>query len=514
MTAAADFQNTIFEMLADPATHSGEKVTRIDTHAAAVFLAGGHAYKIKRAVKFPFLDFSTLARRKAALEAEIEANKPFAPELYLGLVPITREGSKLMLGDKGEPVEWALKMRRFDESQTFDRLATAGRIDADLAAALARSVAKAHGRAPLADAAAWIAALGDYIGQNDTAFRDAPKLFRADEVSALTDASNAALARVRPLLEARGALGLIRRGHGDLHLGNIALIDGKPVPFDALEFDPVMASGDLLYDLAFLLMDLVERELAAAANIVLNVYFMAANRDDDLDALAALPLFMSLRAAIRAKVTAAKLENADASKRETIVTEAKTYFALACRLITPPSPRLIAVGGLSGTGKSLLARGLAPHIPPSPGALNLRSDIERKTMFGIAETEKLPPEAYTADVTGKVYGVLADKARRTVAAGHSAIVDAVFARPNERAAIEDVARAENFMFHGLFLAADLATRMTRVGSRVNDASDADAKVAQAQESYDIGELGWREVDASGTPEQTLANARVALMKNR
>jgi predicted kinase len=318
------------------------------------------------------------------------------------------------------------------------------------------------------------------------------------------------LARVRPLLEARGRKGLVRRGHGDLHLGNIALIEGAPVPFDALEFDPVVAAGDVIYDLAFLLMDLVNRKLGEAANTVLNVYFAAANRADDLDALAALPLFMSLRAAIRAKVTAAKLSDADAAKREAIAAEAKTYFALACRLIAPPPPCLIAVGGLSGTGKSVLARSLAWHVHPAPGALVLRSDVERKSLFGVAEDEKLPPGGYAADVTARVYGTLADKARRAVVAGYSVIVDAVFARAAERAAIEDVARALRVEFHGLFLTADLATRIARVGGRVHDASDADAGVARAQENYDLSDLAWQEVDAAGTPAQTLANARARL----
>jgi aminoglycoside phosphotransferase family enzyme/predicted kinase len=508
---AANSQNAVFALLADPATHGGAKVTRIDTHAASVFLAGEHAYKVKQAVKFPFLDFSTLDKRKAVLEAEIAANKPFAPQLYLGLVPITSESGTLALGGKGQPVEWALKMRRFDETQTLDRLAGTGRIDRTLAEALALAVADAHARAPVVDAAPWLAGLRDYIQQNADDFATHPDLFPKREAGELIKATRAALDRLEPLLMARGAAGLVRRGHGDLHLGNIALIGGKPVPFDALEFDPVMASGDVFYDLAFLLMDLVERTLDAAANTVLNVYFAKCARDDDADALAALPLFMSLRAAIRAKVTAAKIPTADAAKRDAIATEAQTYFKLACRLIAPSPPTLVAAGGLSGTGKSMLARTLAPHVAPPPGALVVRSDVERKRLFGVAETERLPSEAYTPEVTAKTYAALAEKARRIVAAGHSVVVDAVLARPDERAAIADVARSHGFAFRGLFLTADLATRIARVGGRSGDASDAGAAVVHAQESYDLGDLEeWYTVDASGTPGQTLANARRAL----
>src|SRR6185436_9566456 len=195
-------------------------------------------------------------------------------------------------------------------TQTFDHLAPTGRIDRALSEELAVAVADAHARAPIADVEPWLNVLSDTMRQDAEDFAAHPDLFARADADKLTAATRAALQRLRPLLLARGAAGLVRRGHGDLHLGNIALIDDKPVPFDALEFDPVMASGDVFYDLAFLLMDLVDRKLDAAANTVLNVYVAKHAREDDVEALAALPLFMSLRAAIRAKVTAAKLPHA------------------------------------------------------------------------------------------------------------------------------------------------------------------------------------------------------------
>jgi uncharacterized protein len=502
-------QEAIFRFLGDAATHGGA-VKRINTHAASVFLAGPVAYKVKRAVRFPFLDFSTLAKRKAALEAEIAANRPFAPDLYLEVLPIVRHDGALAIGGEGTPIEWALKMRRFDETQTLDFLADAGRIDKALMEELARAVAAAHERAPIANAGAWIAALAEYIEQNDAALRERADLFEPQHVDKLTTLSRAAFTRVRPLLVERGEQGLIRRGHGDLHLGNIALIDEHPVPFDALEFDPVVASGDLLYDLAFLLMDLIERKRGHDANVVLNVYLEETRRVTDLDALAALPLFMSVRAAIRAKVTAAKLDGARPQERDAIAAQAKAYFALACDLIAPSPPRLIAVGGLSGTGKSVLARTLAPNLAPAPGAVLIRSDVERKAMFGVAQTEKLPGEAYTPEVGQRVYDRLSKKARRVVAAGHSAIIDAVFAREAERASVTELARTHQFAFSGLFLTADLAVRIARVGDRVHDASDADAAVARQQEHYELGALDWTQINASGTPPETLARAKAAI----
>jgi hypothetical protein len=177
-----------------------------------------------------------------------------------------------VLGGRGTPVEWAVDMRRFDETRTLDRLADKGKINAALADRLARAVAAAHARAPVVDAGPWLAALADFIEQNVAAFRADPDVFPPTEAQRLGRSSRAALARVSPMLVARGERGLVRRGHGDLHLGNIALIEGEPVVFDAIEFDPLIASGDVLYDLAFLTMDLVERGLSAAANVVLNRY--------------------------------------------------------------------------------------------------------------------------------------------------------------------------------------------------------------------------------------------------
>src|SRR5580700_9554657 len=174
MDDTANAQKDVLAFLADPAAYGGglKKVRRIDTHAASVFLAGERALKVKRAVRFPFLDYSTLAKRKAACAAEIEVNRPFAPQLYRGIVPITREGDgRLVLGGRGTPVEWAVDMRRFDETRTLDRLADKGEIDAALADRLARAVAAAHARAPVVEAAPWLAALADFIEQNDAAFR-------------------------------------------------------------------------------------------------------------------------------------------------------------------------------------------------------------------------------------------------------------------------------------------------------------------------------------------------------
>ena len=507
---SGDSQDAVFKLLGNPATYGGAAVRRCDTHAAVVFLAGDRAIKVKRAVRYPFLDYSTLDKRKAACRAELDVNRKFAPQLYRRIVPIARQADgSLALDGKGDAVEWAVEMTRFDEDNTLDHLAERGELDDALSAKLAVAVAAMHERAEPVEAAPWLAAVEGFISDNTAAFREHGELFPAHAVDELERKSQAAFAKLRPLLSARGAVGLIRRGHGDLHLGNIAVLDGEPVAFDALEFDPIIAAGDVLYDLAFLLMDLVERGLPAASNAVLNGYFSASRRSEDCDGIAALPFFMSLRAAIRAKVTAARRDLSAAKDKSDLAQSAKRYFDLALELLAPAKPAIVCTGGLSGTGKSLLARALAPHLAPVPGALVFRSDVERKALYGMAEHDRLPAEAYRPEVSGTIYRRLTDKAARVARAGHSVIVDAVFAKPEERAAIEAAAAAAQADFRGLFLVADLPTRLDRVGERGPDASDANAEVARKQEEFAIGTINWTIVDASGSPGQTLAKAKAA-----
>ncbi|OPY97941.1 DNA-binding protein [Bradyrhizobium sacchari] len=504
MTDETAAQERIFAALC---AHPG--VTRIDTHAASVFLDGTRALKIKRAVRFPFLDYSTLEKRKTACEEEIRINRPLAPQIYHRVVAITEatDGS-LTVDGSGRPVEYAVDMSRFDESRTLDHLAKAGPLDANLASATADAIAASHAAAPRADGEPWVSSIPGLIDGNSCGLRNGNHL-EAGVIEQLGKASHAMFLRLRPLLEERGRQGFVRRCHGDLHLANIVLIGEQPVLFDAIEFDAQMATVDVLYDLAFTLMDLLSHDQAAAANIVLNQYLTASV--ETLDALATLPLFMSIRAAIRAQVALARLTRPDAD-RSGILGGARRYFDLARALIVPPAPRLIAVGGLSGTGKSVLARSLAPYVAPQPGAVVLRSDVVRKQLFQVGHTDRLPPSTYRPDVTARVYELLAQRARQALAQGHSVIVDAVFARESERDELAALGREFNVPLSGLFLVADLATRQGRIGGRQGDASDATQEVAAQQEHYNIGHVGWATIDASGTQEQTLQSCRDAIAR--
>jgi uncharacterized protein len=507
--APHESQEAVFRFLADPKTHGlSEPVERVDTANAVIFLAGADVYKLKRAVKFPFMDLSTLEKRRDACEAEIAVNRPLAADIYLSALPIVRQGETFALGGDGEIVEWAVHMRRFDENATLDHVADREGVSDPIIDKLALVICRMHARAPLRDAARAAHALETYIEQNRAAFAERPDLFDPPTAGKLTDDSRLAFANVRPLLLERGEGGFVRRCHGDLHLRNIVLIEGEPTLFDAVEFSDEIASGDVLYDLAFLLMDLEERGLRAAANRLFNRYL--ASEPDALSGLAALPLFLSLRAAIRAKVEAANAERLEGQKRDEARALARRYFDCAVRFLAFAPPRLIAVGGLSGVGKSALGCALAPEIGRAPGALWLRSDVERKVMFGIEETVHLPASAYASDVTRDVYERLIAKARTALRAGQSVLIDATFAAAAERSAAAGLAAEASVAFAGLFLDAPLATRLERISSRRADVSDADADVARRQTAEPLAEKGWAAVAASGSLNDATALARSRL----
>ncbi len=507
-------QTAVLRFMENPATHNlpvhGPQATveRIDTHGAVVFLAGDKAYKVKRAVCFPFMDFSTLARREEACRAEIEINRPHAPEIYLDTVAITRDRTgRLGLNGRGEPIEWAVAMNRFDTAMAFDRLAEDGTLtQTDLDGAVDAIVSfQAH--APIRRADDWVADLGSYIDQNDQAFHEAHGLFTLQETANLTKRTVAEYRLVRPIILARGKWQAIRRCHGDLHLGNLVRLSNGVRMFDAVEFDERIATGDLLYDLAFLLMDLDERGERTAANRVLNRYLALRNETGDYEALAALPLFMSVRAALRSKISAMSAQHVGKPQRTELEREARKLFDYATDVLEPRDVSLTVVGGLSGTGKSTVSQALAPKIGRTPGAVILRSDIVRKTIMGVGWHDPLQPSAYTAVVSEQVFTTLRAMASKALAAGHSVVVDAVCAQASERDAFEAIALGVECHFAGVWLDAPLSVRLDRIGHRRDDPSDADAQVARIQENYDLFDVEWPRVDARGSVDDVLGAVR-------
>jgi hypothetical protein len=511
-TRSASDQHAVFDLLSNPDTHGmREPVTRIDTHAAAVFLAGPNVYKVKKAVRFPFMDQSTLALRRHACDTEVAVNRRFTPELYLGVVPIARENGRIRLGGAGEPVEWAVHLARFDETKTLDLVAERGEITADMIVKIAALIVESHRVAAVGDGILATEALAGVVEETLTELLEAPAIFPAADAETLAVSMRSAFAGVRDLLFDRGAKARVRRCHGDLHLRNIALLDRGPILFDAIEFSESIATADVLYDLAFALMDLWERGLRAEANLLLNHYVWGCDdMPDEVAGLAALPLFMSLRACVLAKVSAIRFGDVD--RAAATRAEALRYFETARELLRPVNPVLVAVGGLSGSGKTALSARLAPAVGRAPGALHLRSDIERKRMLGVGELERLPQHAYSRETTTKVFAKLRTMAETALRAGQGVIVDAVHHTTEERALLRAVADRVGVPFVGLWLDAPLNVLIGRVAVRSGDASDATADVVRAQASEPVGAIEWRRLDAAGRLDALAVEALAAIRR--
>jgi uncharacterized protein len=501
-------QRDIIDFLSKPSSYGAaiERVDVIETHASLVFLAGDRAYKLKRAVKYPYLDFSTAALRRAACEAELALNRRTAPDLYLEVRALTRTANDgIGFGTEGRAVDWVVVMRRFDQAALFDELAKTGRLNASMMTDLADRIADFHQLAePCPDhgGAAALAAVAETNHNCLVAARQAG--FAPDRIVEIRERSLERLAAVGALLDRRRAAGKVRRCHGDLHLRNVCLFEGRPTLFDCLEFSDDLASVDVLYDLAFLLMDLEHRGLADFANLVLNRYLDVTDEDDGL---AAMPLFLSSRAAIRAHVTAAATERAAHSgAKPEMAAEARSYLDLSSLLLRPRSPRLVAIGGLSGSGKSTLAAALAPSL----GARVLLSDVIRKRLFEVAPETRLPTSAYTLQVSRRVYQLLRRKAEDALAAGYSVIIDAVSLKPAERRSFLAVAKTAGVPFTGLWLVAPASMMDRRLRARRRDASDASPEVLVQQLRQDPGVVDWVRIDAGTGRADCLSAARHAL----
>ncbi len=453
------------------------------THISIVVLGARFAYKIKRPVRFPYLDFSTPELRFEICQREMTLNRLYAPELYVDVRRITRayEG-RLAFNGPGALVDGVVVMRRFPDDMLFDRMAREDRLTPDMIERLAHRIASFHDVAAPDFLRGGAAALRHSLDRAIEALRQSGLAPEAD-IAILARRLTEAFESNQTLMESRRQAGAVRLCHGDLSLRNICLYGGTPTPFDCLEFSDDIATIDVLYDLAFLLMDLWRADLAPLANTAFNRYL---DMRDETDGLRLLPFFQSFRATIRAHVEASQGHEG----------MAKDYLTLAHRLLAPPSPRLVAVGGLSGSGKSSLAAALAPRLGVAPGARVLNTDRIRKRMYDSAPTARLPAAAYAREVSEEVYRRLFNAAGETLARGWPVIVDAVFDREPDREEIERLARRLDVPFQGVWLDADFDQRAARVDRRFDDVSDATRDVLALQMEKPIGEIGWRLLDAT------------------
>lgn len=512
-----DVQSRVIAFLKRRETYnlSAGEVRCIQTHGALVFLAGENAYKMKRAVTFAYLDFSTLDKRETACRHELERNMAFAPELYLDVVPVVEDASgNLRLDGSGAALEWLVRMRRFEQSELFDARAARDDLDIAVMTPLADRIAAFHKAASVAAPQDAKGRLLRILRDTTETLRRVPHVVSAQEVNCFETSAQNFLAKSGAHLDLRARDGMVRHCHGDLHLQNIVLLDGQPVLFDAIEFDDDIATIDVLYDLAFLLMDLWHRDLTAHANVCFNRYMSVDPAQIAQSGLEVLPIFLAMRAGIRAMVAVDRLTTSEmraGSQGEAARQDIKDYVRLAERFLQPAVPTLIVIGGRSGTGKSTVAAALAPEVGRAPGAVHIRSDVERKRHFGRDPLQSLPAESYQENVSEEIYAVLLERARRVLMSGHAVILDATYLATRHRQAVEAVARDTGAAFHGIWLDAPEGDLLKRVQQRQNDASDADVSVVKKQGMRDIGANTWAAVDARGDIDTVVARVRQVVL---
>ncbi len=495
---------TLIQALLSPERyqHPVESVSLTETHGAWVLLAGEFAYKIKKPVRFPFMDFGTLSARRRACETEIRINRRFqshdrpATQLYLGVLPLIGTPDQPQWGlagsdGDGKAFEFAVQMRRFDESQRLDHLCQRGVLSPDHVRSLARRMAAFQTRAAVADPAKrW--------GHPAAAMR-----WPRDNIQTLADTltseTDAALIRqlgewteerfgtIEPLLARRRQKDRVREGHGDLHLANLVLIDDEVLPFDGIEFNDELRWIDVANDMAFAWMDLLHQEQPGLANLLLSEWLDASG---DVSAPAVWGFFASYRAGVRAKIAAIRLQQLGGAGRspeaDTNLAQARRYLALARDIARPPTPQLVITHGLSGCGKTwasshwLLAE-------PSGRAIRLRSDVERKRLHGVnalaPSGSGLNAGLYTPQAHEDTYASLLARARNLLHDGWTVLVDAAFLRASERQAFATLAHAARCPFHIIAPTAPIDELRTRIRARQalgNDASEATVAVLEQQ----------------------------------
>lgn len=492
---SATDQASVVEFMLDPDTHGGVQVEHIETHISHIFLVGDHSYKMKKAVTMPFVDFSPPAARLKACRAEIDVNRRTAPDIYLDVMTVNLSNGILSLGGPGEPVDYIVRMKRFRQDCLLDRIAAEHRLTPALIRGIADQAAELHLSANrhLTDALS-----EDFETTATDLLSRLSGIECSDQVQArlhgLDTLIRSALPDRMPEIRSRARHGAVRHGHGDLHLGNLCVFNGNVRLFDAIEFEPRFSHIDVLYDIAFVTMDLLHRNCDAEAIMMLSRYLSATR---DYAGVDNLRLFMAVRAGVRAMVA---LLGTSAGREEL----ACEYLDLAADILdSAHTPRLIAVGGRSGTGKSTLAFALAPALAKAPDVLILRADELRKRLFNAAPEEPLPSEAYAPDVSDRVYRRMFRDAARTIRNGATAILDASFLDPSNREAFLALGRQLGIPSTGIWLTAPTQMLADRLDQRKGDASDADRTVMLQQAEPEV-DLPWHLIAAQSDSTKVLS----------
>lgn len=517
----------LIQSLSSPSAYP-EPVESIEvrqTHISAVFLTPAHAYKVKKPVRFGFLDFSTLDRRRHFCEEEVRLNRRLAPDVYLGVVPITLDGGKPRFAGAGEVMDWAVKMRRLPEQATFQERIRRNDIDISLVEAFARRLAAFHRAAPEKP-------VPPAFGRFDAVSRNLLDIFAQSEAQVGTTVSRpvfdrlrqlteAALERWRPLIDARAARGMARDTHGDLHLDHVYYFPDRAPPgdlviVDCIEFNERFRFIDPVADMAFAHMDFLfhgRRDLAGACA---TAYFQATG---DEEGKALLPLYTAYRASVRGSVAGLKLAEKEvaAADRAAELPRARAHWLLALEQLEEPArrPCLLLVGGLPGTGKSTLARALADRA----GLTLIRSDVVRKELAGLPPDVPSQPEKraqlYSTEANDSTYAECLRRAEAALFQGERVLVDATFREESRRRPFLEA--AQQWAVPALFLVARAAeeTVRERLQQRRGDASDADWAIYQRMATTweEPGEGAWlarQTISMAGKVEQAVDEARAVL----
>ncbi len=473
------------QALLDPRTypHPCRGIELIETHISWVILTGWHAYKLKKPVKYSFVDFSTLALREWYCREELRCNRLFAPDLYEAVLPVTRRADQtLQFGGEGEVIEWALRMRQFESNAQLDCMLERGEVSTQMLREFGRSLAEKHQAAPRLSGAA------DEVGKrivgpvedNFVEISDTSQQQQHDALLAQTlELSRDASERLRRLIEKRLTSGAVRECHGDLHLSNLALIDGKVTAFDCLEFNANLRWIDTMNDVAFLLMDCHVRGRADLAYAFLDGYL---NESGDYEGAGQLGYYCAYRSMVRAKVAALRFEQ---ERTESVADRFITHLRWAHDWLRRPPGRLVLMCGLSGSGKSYVAERLVSQLR----AVRLRSDVARKHLLGLASEARSDSEIdsglYDPVHTDRVFAWLEECASSLLISGEHVIVDATFIEHARRQRMLDRAAAQGSQACILYCHAPLDVLRARIRARQDagvDASEATLAVLEQQRS--------------------------------
>lgn len=496
-------QPILIRALFDPAgyDHPVDSVRLIETHISWILLTGAYAYKIKKAVNLGFLDFSTLEKRRFYCDEELRLNRRLAPQLYLGVVAIGGSPHVPIINGGGPAIEYAVKMVQFSQEALLDRLLESGALTPLEMDEVAREVARFHqaiASTPTPPGFGTPEAVHRPVLENFAQI--AERADRRPEVavlSALREWSEKEFSRRREDMADRLQNGRIRECHGDLHLGNMALINGRVTLFDCIEFNPNLRWIDVISDAAFAAMDLQDRGHPELAHRFINTYL---EQTGDFGGLRVLPYYLVYRAMVRAKVACIRgcQEGLDERQRRAAWEQAAAYLALAERFTRPARTWLLITHGYSGSGKTTWTKSLLEQT----GAIRLRSDVERKRLFGLAPQARsqsgLNKGIYTPDAHARTYAHLGERAREILLAGYPVIVDAAFLKRAERDAFQALAKELGIPFLILHLEATPDILRQRIGAREQHGKDASEATLEVLEMQLRGSEALTPEEASGT----------------